>query len=187
MSVLHTNHQFDLEAARCRALFTEKMNDYGTAWRLLRLGSLIDQIYIKAARIRNLEEQQAQMVDDPVDTEYVGIVNYSLMALIQLELGPEDECTLAPSEILGHYDHHLAETKALMQAKNHDYGEIWRLMERSSLTDLILMKILRMKKIVANQGKTIASEGLDANLRDMINYAIFALIKISEADKTTVA
>jgi len=183
--MLSTNYQYDEEASKCRSLFEQKMKDYGTAWRVLRLSSLIDQLYIKARRIRNIEENQTQKIEDPVDGEFIGIVNYSLMSLIQLELGATETCHLSYLEILAQYDLHLAEAKNLMQAKNHDYGEVWRQMNRSSLTDLILMKILRMKQILENEGKTLVSEGIDANLKDMVNYALFALIKITET-KTTV-
>ena len=182
MAGLNTNNQYDEQAAECRRLFSQKMKDYGTAWRVLRLSSLIDQLYIKVTRIRNIEEKAVQKIDDPVDQEYIGIVNYSLMALIQGQLGVADNCPLSPEEILTHYDAQLKETKQLMQAKNHDYGEVWRQMNRSSLTDLILMKVLRMKQIFQNEGKTLVSEGIDANLQDMVNYAIFALIKISESN-----
>ena len=184
MTLLDTNAAYDTEAEKCRSLFRKKMEDYGTAWRILRLSSLVDQIYIKAARIRNIEEQRNQQIDDPIEAEYIGIVNYSLMSLIQVELEPTESCELSQDQILDLYDRHLEDAKNLMQAKNHDYGEIWRQMQRSSLTDLILMKILRMKQILQNEGKTLVSEGIDANLQDMINYAIFALIKVGEADKT---
>ncbi len=182
MSTLNTNDQYDQQAAECRRLFTQKMKDYGTAWRVLRISSLIDQLYIKAARIRNIEENKLQKIDDPVDQEYIGIINYSLMSLIQLKLGATDDCKLTHAEILTHYDQQLTEAKDLMLAKNHDYGEVWRQMNRSSLTDLILMKVLRMKQIFQNNGETLVSEGIDANLKDMINYAIFALIKLSESN-----
>ncbi|NND32863.1 MAG: DUF1599 domain-containing protein [Saprospiraceae bacterium] len=155
------------------------MIDYGTAWRVLRIPSLVDQMFIKAKRIRTLEEEGESMVADPIFEEYIGIVNYGLMALIQLELGV-DENESDETVIQSRYDYYLNNTRQLMIAKNHDYGEAWRLMQRTSLTDLILMKMLRVKQIMQNQGKTLVSEGLEANFMDMINYAIFALIKMQD-------
>ncbi len=179
--------QYDHQVSRCRSLFEKKMHDYGTAWRILRLSSLVDQLLIKASRIRNIEESKEQKISDSIEAEYIGIINYSIMGLIQMELGSEGECSLSFQEILEHYDDQMSETKTLMLAKNHDYGEVWRLMQRSSLTDLILMKILRMKQILGNDGLTVVSEGLDANFRDMINYSVFALIMISEDVKNATA
>ncbi len=175
-----TDWQYDLEASKCRDLFKNKMIDYGTAWRILRLSSLVDQIFIKANRIRTLEEQTKQMVDDAIHLEYVAIVNYSLMSLIQIEHGADLELSMPEDDVLAHYDRHLAASRTLMQAKNHDYGEAWRMMNTSSLTDLILMKIYRLKQILQNDGKTLVSEGLEANFMDMINYALFALIQLEE-------
>lgn len=174
-----TQEQYDKVARNCRDLFSKKMVDYGTAWRILRISSLADQLFIKAKRIRTLEETGEAKVDDPVISEYIGIVNYSIMALIQLDLGTSEEDT-SGEEIQKRYDEHLSNAKNLMIAKNHDYGEAWRLMQLSSLTDLILMKILRVKQILQNEGQTLVSEGLDANFMDMINYALFALIKMEE-------
>ena len=174
-----TLEQYDQEVRRCRDLFEKKMVDYGTAWRILRLSSLADQLFIKAKRIRTLEETGEAKVADPVISEYIGIVNYSIMALIQLELGSSEDA-IAPAEVQKYYDQHLENTRHLMIAKNHDYGEAWRLMQISSLTDLILMKILRVKQILQNEGQTLVSEGLDANFMDMANYAIFALIKLEQ-------
>jgi hypothetical protein len=160
------------------------MIDYGTAWRILRISSLIDQLFIKAKRIRTLEEGDVALVEDPISGEYVGIVNYGVMALIQLELGVDEaESDTQLIQIL--YDKFLDASRSLMMAKNHDYGEAWRLMNRSSLTDLILMKILRVKQIMQNKGKTLVSEGLDANFMDIINYALFALIKMEEEKQKT--
>ena len=162
------------------------MQDYGTAWRVLRLTSLVDQILIKTNRIRTLEESDGQKIEDSIESEYVGIVNYALMALIQLDLGhAQTELTNDPQDIQQRYDDHVLATRELMLAKNHDYGEAWRLMSPSSLTDMILMKIYRLKQIMQNDGKTLVSEGLDANFMDMINYAIFALIKMQEKLSTT--
>ncbi len=178
--MIETQVQYLQEAEKCRDLFIKKMKDYGTAWRILRLSSLLDQIFIKAKRIRNLEESTLQLVEDSAASEYVGIVNYAIMALIQNECGVDDEMSMPKDQVLSRYDAFTKEAKELMLAKNHDYGEAWRAMKRSSLTDLILMKILRTKQILANKGKTIASEGIEANFLDMINYALFALIKIRD-------
>ncbi len=179
-----TNHQYDKVSTECRALFAKKMQDYGTAWRVLRLSSLVDQLLIKANRIRTLEEEGQQQIEDSIESEYIGIVNYCLMALIQLELGhAQEDLEVDPSFVLEKYDGYLKATRSLMVAKNHDYGEAWRLMSPSSLTDMILMKIYRLKQIINNEGKTLISEGPDANFMDMINYAIFALIKMKEAGK----
>ena len=180
-----TLEQYDLEAQKCRDLFLKKMIDYGTAWRILRLSSLVDQLYIKAKRIRTLEEGVVARVDDPIFSEYIGIVNYSIMALIQMEQGTSEvEVSTIEAERL--YDRHLTAARDLMIAKNHDYGEAWRLMQLTSLTDLILMKILRVKQILQNEGHTLVSEGMDANFMDMINYALFALIKMKEKQNKVV-
>jgi len=172
-----TNQQYDKVISICRDLFSRKMTDYGTAWRILRPKSLTDQIYIKAQRIRSIEEKGVSKVDEGIRPEFIGIINYAIMGLIQLELGPSDT-ELNPEETLALYEKYFNEAKTLMQDKNHDYGEAWRNMRISSYTDLILMKIKRTKQIEDNQGKTIASEGIDANYLDMINYAVFAMIKI---------
>lgn len=157
------------------------MTDYGTAWRILRPISLTDQIYIKAQRIRSIEEKGITKVDEGVRPEFIGIINYAIMGLIQLELGTSEN-ELSAEETTELYDKHFETAKKLMQAKNHDYGEAWRNMRISSYTDLILMKLKRTKQIEDNQGKTIISEGIDANYLDMINYAVFALIKIEFED-----
>ena len=161
----------------------KKTIDYGTAWRILRTSSITDQIFIKASRIRSLEEKGISRIDEPVQDEYIGIVNYCVMALVQLEMNSEDGLDLEVSEAEGLYDKWIEVSKELMEDKNHDYGEAWRDMRVSSMTDLILMKLLRVKQIEENEGQTIISEGLDANYLDIINYAIFALIKLSEKDK----
>ena len=171
-----TSEQYDAVIKQCRDLFIKKMNDYGSAWRILRLPSLTDQIYIKAQRIRQLQENEIKKVDEDEIPEFIGIINYSLMALIQLEKGVVEEPDLNVNEATKLYDKHIAITKSLMEDKNHDYGEAWREMRISSLTDLILQKLLRVKQIEDNLGKTLVSEGIDANYQDMINYAIFALI-----------
>ena len=171
-----TSEQYDAVIKQCRDLFVNKMNDYGSAWRILRLPSLTDQIFIKAQRIRQLQENEIKKVDEDEIPEFIGIINYSLMALIQLEKGVVEEPDLNVNEATKLYDKHIAITKSLMEDKNHDYGEAWREMRISSLTDLILQKLLRVKQIEDNLGKTLVSEGIDANYQDMINYAIFALI-----------
>ena len=171
-----TSEQYDAVIKQCRDLFINKMNDYGSAWRILRLPSLTDQIFIKAQRIRQLQENETKKVDEDEIPEFIGIINYSLMALIQLEKGVVEEPDLNVNEATKLYDKHIAITKSLMEDKNHDYGEAWREMRISSLTDLILQKLLRVKQIEDNLGKTLVSEGIDANYQDMINYAIFALI-----------
>lgn len=176
----HTSEQYDAVIQTCRDLFQKKMKDYGSAWRILRLPSLTDQIFIKAQRIRGLQENEVQKVDEGQQSEFIGIINYSLMALIQLELGVADDSDLSTEEALLLFDTHAATTKELMTNKNHDYGEAWRDMRVSSLTDLIIQKLLRVKQIEDNKGKTLVSEGIDANYQDMVNYAVFALIHLKE-------
>ncbi|MEA3504701.1 MAG: DUF1599 domain-containing protein [Bacteroidota bacterium] len=176
-----TLQQFDIVIGECETIFSAKVRDYGLAWRILRVTSLTDQIYIKANRIRSIQEKGIQKVEDGIETEFVGIINYSVMALIQLELGASKETTSSADEIVGLYKKHITAVVDLMKDKNHDYDEAWRNMRISSFTDIILMKLLRVKQIEDNKGKTVVSEGLDANYSDIINYAIFALIKIDEA------
>jgi hypothetical protein len=175
-----TSAAYDSVIAKCRALFTHKMHDYGCAWRILRLPSLTDQIFIKAQRIRSLQENEVRKVDEGEAGEFIGIINYSIMALIQLELGVADQPDLTDAVATSWYDAKIKETKTLMENKNHDYGEAWRDMRVSSLTDLIIQKLLRVKQIEDNKGKTLVSEGIEANYQDMINYAIFALILMNE-------
>ncbi|GAA0725195.1 DUF1599 domain-containing protein [Aquimarina litoralis] len=177
-----TSTQYDAIITKCRDLFTKKMKDYGSAWRILRLPSLTDQIFIKAQRIRGLQENEERKVDEGEVSEFIGIINYSLMALIQLEKGVVDQPDLSVGLATELYDKHINITKTLMMNKNHDYGEAWRDMRVSSLTDLILQKLLRVKQIEDNKGKTIVSEGIDANYQDMINYAVFAMIHLGEAN-----
>ena len=179
----NTLESFDQIIKECKSLFQNKMKDYGTAWRILRTSSLTDQIFIKAQRIRTLEEKGVSKVEEGVVPEYIGIINYCAMALIQLEKGVGETEELAQGAIAALHAKYLLEAKSLMQNKNHDYGEAWRDMRVSSLTDLILMKLLRIKQIEDNQGKTIVSEGLDANYLDIINYSMFALIRIEEKSK----
>jgi hypothetical protein len=154
------------------------MSDYGSAWRILRLTSLTDQIFIKAQRIRGLQTNKERKVDEGQVSEFIGIINYSIMSLIQIEKGVVDSPDLNLEQATKLYDHHLSITKSLMENKNHDYGEAWRDMRVSSLTDLIMQKILRIKQIEDNKGKTLVSEGIDANYQDMINYSVFALIHL---------
>lgn len=175
-----TLQQFRSVVSRCRDLFLKKTVDYGTAWRILRPSSITDQLYIKALRIRSIEEKGAQKVDDPIEGEFVGLVNYSVLALIQLQLPETESLELPPARVAELYDQHVEENIRLLQNKNHDYGEAWRLMRVSSMTDLILQKLLRIKQIEDNSGQTLVSEGLEANYRDIINYAIFALIRLEE-------
>lgn len=179
-----TSRQYDTAIDRCKDIFSKKMKDYGTAWRILRVPSITDQIFIKAQRIRTLEDTGESKVGEGILPEFVGIVNYSIMGLVQLELGPTTDGELPADEATAHYERYANEAKALMEKKNHDYGEAWRDMRVSSLTDLILMKLLRVKQIEDNEGETLISEGIDANYFDMINYAVFALIKLEEADKS---
>lgn len=177
-----TSKQYDEVIEKCRSLYSNKLKDYGCAWRILRLPSLTDQIFIKAQRIRQLQQNSTRKVDEGEVSEFIGIINYSVMALIQLEKGVVEQPDLSTEEALELYDKHVAITKQLMEDKNHDYGEAWRDMRVSSLTDLILQKLLRVKQIEDNKGKTIVSEGIDANYQDMINYAVFALIHINEKE-----
>ena len=172
----NTSQEFDKVIAICRDLYSKKMKDYGSAWRILRLPSLTDQIFIKAQRIRSLQENEVRKIDEDETGEFIGIINYSIMALVQLELGVVDQPDLNVEDATILYDTKVKLTKDLMEAKNHDYGEAWREMRVSSLTDLILQKLLRVKQIEDNKGKTLVSEGIDANYQDMINYAVFALI-----------
>lgn len=174
-----TSKQYDAVVEECRNLFIKKMSDYGSAWRILRLPSLTDQIFIKAQRIRQLQENEVRKVDEGIKPEFIGIINYSIMALVQLEKGVVENPDLSVEAATLLYDKHIKITKDLMLNKNHDYGEAWRDMRVSSLTDLILQKLLRVKQIEDNKGKTIVSEGIDANYQDMINYAIFAMIHLA--------
>ena len=177
---MNTQDSFDLIINNCNNLFNKKMLDYGSAWRIMRLSSLTDQIFIKAQRIRSIEDKGKQEVDDSIEAEFRGIINYSIIALIQLEKGLSDSADLNLEESSLLYQQYAQKAKELMGAKNHDYDEAWRDMRVGSFTDLILQKLLRVKQIEDNQGETLVSEGIDANYFDMINYSIFALIKLSE-------
>lgn len=175
-----TLKQFDAIIDESFSLYSQKLKDYGTAWRILRLPSLTDQIFIKANRIRSIQTKGEQKIEDSIKGEFIGVLNYSLMALIQLDLGIAEEPDLSVTEAEIKFKEKATEARDLMEKKNHDYGEAWRSMRISSITDMILQKLLRVKQIEDNQGKTLVSEGLDANYLDMINYAIFALILIEE-------
>ena len=177
----NTSKEYDAVVQVCLDLFSKKMKDYGCAWRILRLPSLTDQIFIKAQRIRGLQQNAVQKVDEGAASEFVGIINYCVMALIQVEKGVVEQPDLSFEEVVLQYAEKIAVTKQLMMDKNHDYGEAWRDMRVSSLTDLILQKLLRVKQIEDNSGHTIVSEGIDANYQDMINYAVFALIHLNES------
>lgn len=180
-----TINQYKQELEKCRSLFLKKTKDYGTSWRILRPSSLTDQIFIKAARLRSVEEKGMSKVNEPSTDAFVGIVNYGIMALIQLDNPVNDdlEIELSTEQATELYDKYVNQIKDLMIAKNHDYGEAWRDMRVSSMTDLILMKLLRVKQIEENKGETIVSEGLDANYMDIVNYALFCLIKLTESNK----
>jgi hypothetical protein len=180
---MNTNEQFDQVIKDTRDLFLKKTKDYGTAWRILRLPSLTDQIFIKASRIRSLQENKVQKVEENEDAEFIGIINYSIMALIQIELGISEKADLDADQALAQYDLQVERAKTLMIDKNHDYGEVWRKMRVSSLTDLILQKLLRIKQIEDNQGHTLVSEGITAGYLDIINYSVFALIHLNFNEK----
>ena len=176
---MNTDQQYDRVVASCKEIFIRKAKDYGTAWRVLRTISIVDQIYIKAQRIRTIQQKGAQKIADDVAAEFKGIVNYAVIGLIQLELTESDPEELPVEKVSSLYDTNIDAAKRLMQDKNHDYGEAWRNMSQESLVDLILMKLQRIRQILANEGKTIMSEGIDANYLDIINYAVFALILLS--------
>jgi len=178
-----TNAQFDAAFKMCRDLFVKKLQDYGAAWRIMRSKSITDQIFIKANRIRSLEIKGESKVGEGILPEFIGIVNYGIIGLIQLEKGHSDLDDMPVNEAIEMYDQLMLNTKNLMIAKNHDYDEAWRGMRVNSYTDLILMKIFRTKQIEDNDGKTLVSEGIDANYMDMINYAVFAIIKLTEANE----
>ncbi|MES2726460.1 MAG: DUF1599 domain-containing protein [Bacteroidota bacterium] len=177
--------QYDSVIKNCRTVFINKNHDYGTSWRIMRISSIIDQIYIKATRIRTIEEKGTMKVDEGIEPEFMGIINYCVMGLIQLDLVNDSNMDLEGSFLTNLYDKHIANTKALMEEKNHDYGEVWRDMLVTTFTDMLLMRIQRMKQILENKGKTIASEGIESNLQDMINYSVFALIQLSEQNNSS--
>ncbi len=175
----NTEQQFEHIISICRDLFKKKLADYGASWRILRSQSVTDQILIKAKRIRSIEEKGVSKVDEGISSEFIGIVNYGIVGLIQLELGHNDGIDITTDQAMVLYDKYMETTKYLMFAKNHDYGEAWRSMRISSYTDLILVKLFRTKQIENNEGQTLVSEGIDANYMDMINYSIFGLIKLN--------
>ena len=175
-----TNSQFDSAMALCRDIFSRKLNDYGPSWRMMRPESITDQIYIKAKRIRSLEIKKEAMVDEGILPEFIAIVNYGLVGLIQLKYGFADDIDMTPERALDLYDGFAAEARSLMKAKNHDYDEAWRGMRINSYTDLILTKLQRTKQIEDHSGLTEVSEGIDANYMDMVNYAVFGIIKLTE-------
>jgi hypothetical protein len=179
---MDTLTQYQSVIAACREIYLKKASDYGTSWRLLRSISIVDQIYIKAWRIRQIQELGNQEIEDSIENEFKGIVNYALIALIQLASPDQESNELSPGEAAEKYDEQVAAVRELMLRKNHDYGEAWRNMSQESFVDLILTKLLRIKQILANDGKTLISEGMDANFIDIINYAVFALIKIQEKE-----
>jgi Nucleotide modification associated domain 1 len=176
----HTLQQYRAVTDKCKDLYIKKATDYGTSWRVLRPISIVDQIYIKAWRIRQIQETGKQQIGDSIESEFVGIVNYGIIALIQDALSTEASIELTPADARLHYEQHAKAVEDLMMQKNHDYGEAWRDMSQQSFVDLILVKLLRIKQILANEGRTLVSEGMDANFADIVNYAIFALIKMGE-------
>ncbi len=177
-----TLHQYHAVVARCKDLYVRKAADYGTSWRVLRSISIVDQIYIKAWRIRQIQEMESQMIDDSIESEFVGIVNYGIIALIQHFLPKDADIDLSADTAKELYEQRAAEIEALMLKKNHDYGEAWRAMSQASFVDLILVKLLRIRQIIANDGAVKVSEGADANFADIVNYGIFALILMNEEE-----
>jgi len=176
--MITTNEQYDKVIQSCREIFIKKASDYGTAWRVLRTISIVDQIFIKAQRIRTIQEKKEQRVSDDIGGEFRGIINYAVIGLIQLALPLDAPEEMPVTEVAELYDRHVLQAKTLMQDKNHDYGEAWRSMSQESFVDLILMKLQRIRQILGNDGKTLISEGIDANYLDILNYAVFALILI---------
>lgn len=174
-----TNQQYDQVISSCKEIFLKKTSDYGTAWRVLRTISIVDQIFIKAQRIRTIQEKKQQKVADDIAAEFKGIINYAVIGLIQLQLPVNAPEELEMAEVSKHYDENVRVAKTLMEDKNHDYGEAWRSMSQESFVDLVLMKLQRIRQILANEGKTLISEGIDANYHDIINYGVFALILMS--------
>ena len=180
-----TTQEYNQVIKVCRSLFINKTRDYGTAWRILRLASITDQIYIKAQRIRSIQDKGKQKVEEDISSEFIGIINYCVIAMMQQELQDSDNMDLAPDKVEILYDRYVKETFDLLMNKNHDYGEAWREMRITSITDIILMKIFRVKQIEDNHGKTVASEGVKANYQDMLNYAVFCLIKMGFGNEIT--
>lgn len=177
---VNTEQSYDHYLAKCKDIFVKKNSDYGPSWRVLRPQSLTDQILIKISRVRSIDEKGIQKIDDPVEDEFYGLINYSIMALIQLRVGATLDDRLSLEDVTAAYDEEVMRTKRLLHNKNHDYGEIWRMMRISSIIDIILMKVHRVKKIEENAGSTLISEGIDANYQDIINYCVFALILLNQ-------
>jgi hypothetical protein len=177
---MNTIEQYNEAVKSCRDVFVKKVHDYGTSWRVLRMISIVDQIFIKAQRIRTIQEKRQQKIADDITGEFIGMVNYAVIALIQIDFGSYAVEDLSVDEAARLYDEKINEARTLMEDKNHDYGEAWRDMSQQSFVDLILVKLLRIKQIIANEGKTMISEGIDANFTDIINYSIFGLILIGE-------
>lgn len=180
---VNTEDQFKDTVSECRSLFEKKLHDYGASWRILRPSSLTDQLYIKAKRIRSLEIKNESLVGEGIRPEFIALINYGIIGLIQLARGFADSVDITPAEALGLYDHYAAEALELMIRKNHDYDEAWRSMRVSSYTDLILTKIERIKEIEDLHGQVLVSEGIDANYMDVINYAVFGAIKLKESEQ----
>ncbi|MDR1524699.1 MAG: DUF1599 domain-containing protein [Tannerella sp.] len=178
-----TKEQFEAVIKLCREIFEKKLEDYGPSWRMMRPESITDQILIKAKRIRSLEIKKEHRINEGIKPEFIGIVNYGIIGLIQLELGFADDVDITVEDAIKRYDRLINATKELMYAKNHDYDEAWRLMRVSSYTDLILTKLNRVKEIENNEGKVVISEGIDSNYKDMVNYALFGLIKLTYSNK----
>jgi hypothetical protein len=181
----NTNRQYDAAVEACRDIYINKTKDYGSSWRVLRTISIVDQIFIKAKRIRTIQENRLQKIGDDIASEFKGILNYAVIGIIQLGFAKDDPEELPVEKALALYDEQIIHAKTLMEDKNHDYGEAWRDMSQESFTDLILSKLLRIKQIISNDGKTMISEGIDANYYDIINYAAFALILIEEGKHGT--
>lgn len=179
---MNTIDQYQAVVSSCKDVYLKKAKDYGTSWRVYRTISIADQIYIKAWRIRQIQESGIQKIDDSIESEFMAIVNYGLMALIQLTLNKDVKTYLSLEEAERYYDTQATVVRELMLQKNHDYGEAWRALSQESFVDLILTKILRIRQILANDGKTLVSEGIDANFCDIVNYAVFALIKLREGE-----
>ncbi len=178
---METSAQFDAVTQTCKAVYLKKIKDYGSSWRVLRSIAIVDQLYIKAWRIRQIQESGQQKIADSIESEFMAIVNYGVIALIQLALdNNQDHFELTETEASDYYAEQMQHIKSLMLQKNHDYGEAWRELSQESFVDLILTKLLRIKQILANDGKTLVSEGIDANFHDIVNYAVFALISIRE-------
>ncbi|MEX2590095.1 MAG: DUF1599 domain-containing protein [Chitinophagales bacterium] len=178
-----TSEQYDQVVDKCRQIFEKKIKDYGTSWRVLRTMSLTDQIFIKAKRVKTIEELGNSKIEEGIEEEFIGMFNYGIIALIQMHIASNAPMELSETEAMKHYDLETKQTKALMMAKNHDYGEAWRDMRINSYTDLILMKLMRLKQIEDNKGKTLISEGAESHYMDIVNYAAFGLIKLSEGQK----